>query len=288
MYVAFAMSTVGRGRDIFSLLENHSCIRAKNRYLDVGTGYGGFLRAFKESGFKEVIGIELQPHLVNLAQANIVGLQGAQVLKGDFVKEDFSSLGTFDIITCNDVIEHVDDPVLTIQKLSALINDDGCISFEVPNKDCIAFVKSDGHFQIFGITQLLKDDAADYYAACLGNKKSGYYFEMGEMYELEWYIEKLAENGLSAFMADTHVDGKIEDVPILIADLKQAYRTWQAEKQPNLELGIAQKVASAVEKYMRELELAFTALTDDTSKRRFIDKYLRSFWTIIASRNLPQ
>jgi len=283
--VPFAMSTVIRGQNMLLLLESHSCIRKKNRYLDVGTGYGGFLRAASKRGFKEVIGIELQPLLVELAKANIDELHGAQVLIGDFVTEDFSSLGHFDLITCNDVIEHVDDPALAIQKMTSLANEDGCISFEVPNRDAIQFVKSDGHFLIFGITQLAKNDAAEYYSAYTRADKSEYHFEMGEMYELDWYFGKLKENGWSAFIADTHSLGGIEDAPAQLADLKNAYQEWQKVTKPRLDADVAQRVASAVDRYILDLEHAFMDLGNDSSRAQFKNKYLRSFWTIIATKD---
>lgn len=283
--VPFAMSTVIRGHSMFSLLESQSCIHEKNRYLDVGTGYGGFLRAAKEIGFKQVIGIELQADLVELAKANINGLQGAQVLIDDFTKSDFSTLAGFDLITCNDVIEHVDDPKLVIQKMSKLMNKNGCISLEVPNRDAIQFVKSDGHFLIFGITQLSRNDAAEYYSAYTGADKSIYFFEMGEMYELDWYLNELRDNGLSPFLTDTHSIGEMEDVPTLLDDLKQAYTQWQTETKPNLEIVIAQQITSLVEKYMEDLERDFSNLNDNISKMHFKNKYLRSFWTIIATKS---
>jgi len=282
--VPYAMSTVIRGRSTLSLLESLSSIRQRNRYLDVGTGYGGFLRAAKEMGFKEVIGIELQPDLVELAKANIHDLQGAQVLTGDFLKGDFSTLKGFDLITCNDVIEHVDDPELAIQKMSKLRNEDGCISFEVPNKDAIPFVKADGHFLIFGITQLSKNDAAEYHSAYTGVDKSYYIFEMGEMYELGWYFEKLSESGLSAFIADTHSIGDIENVPDLMADLMAAFEEWREVTKPGLNKTVAELVTFSIEKYMKNLEFDFNNLSDDASKIQFKNKYLRSFWTIIAKK----
>lgn len=288
MTVPFAMSTVMRGRGMLSLLESQSCIRKKARYLDVGTGYGGFLRAAKEMGFKEVIGIELQPFLADLAKANIDNLPGAQVFLGDFVKDDFSNLGRLDLITCNDVIEHVDDPALTIQKMSALLTEDGCICFEVPNKDCMTFVKQDGHFLIFGITQLAKIDAAAYHSASTGADKSVYMFEMGELYELDWYFERLAENGLSAFIADTHSIGGLEDVPRLMADLRQAYAKWQAETKPKLESVIVERIEASIEKYLKGLEHDLSGISDDASEVRFKNRYLRAFWTITATKRPAQ
>lgn len=134
----------------------------RRRYLDIGTAYGGFLIAFREGGFQEVIGIEIDNQLTRLGRANIQNVPNARILQGDFVRDDFSALGKFDVITCNDVIEHVSDPVVAIQKIAAMLEPQGVAYLEIPNKDCIDFVILDGHFQIFGITQLERQDAALY------------------------------------------------------------------------------------------------------------------------------
>lgn len=287
MHVAFTMSTVWRGRNIYSVLDAYSCIQARKRYLDIGTAYAGFLRAFKEKGFEEVIGIELQEHLATLGKANIDGLDNAQVILGDFVQDDYSYLGTFDVVTCNDVIEHVDDAVLTIHKMAAMVHDGGCLSLEVPNKDFISFVKSDGHFQIFGITQFAKDDSATYYSQALGASRENYLFEMGEMYELDWYIEQLSNNGLSAFIADTHKIADITDVPVLLAELRQSYEEWRTKVKPRIEDLIAEKLIKVVDVYIQQLEYDLSLVNDEASKKRFEDKYLRSFWTILAIKSKP-
>lgn len=283
--VPFAMSTVQRGRAMLSLLADHSCIHHKGRYLDVGTAYGGFLRAAKEIGFEEVVGLELQAYLAEFARANVAGLSGAQVLTADFIQDDISELGTFDLITCNDVIEHVDDASLAIQRMVSLLNENGTLSFEVPNQDCIQYVQADGHFLIFGITQLEKPNAAKYFSAYTGATESGYFFEMGEMYELDWYFDRLAENGMSSFILDTHQIGTIHDVPRLIADLREAYRTWQKETMPKLSPEVCEMVSTSVERYLENLEKDYFALDLERPDQAFIDKYLRSFWTIIASRH---
>jgi hypothetical protein len=41
---------------------------------------------------------------------------------------------------------------------------------------------------------------------------------------------------------------------------------------------------SAVETYMRNLEHDLASLSDTPSRIRFKNKYLRSFWTILATR----
>ncbi len=282
MYVAFALSTVLRGRDMFSLLDSYSCIRHRKRYLDIGTAYAGFLRAFKEQGFEEVVGIELQEHLANLGRANMDGLDNARVILGDFLREDYSSLGVFDVVTCNDVIEHVDDAAAAIRKMCSMVGAEGCLALEVPNKDCIDFVRSDGHYQIFGITQLGRNDAADYYSQALGADRSDYLFEMGEMYELDWYIEQLSNNGLTVMIADTHRIARIQDVPTLLDKLRQAREDSRVNVQPRMDRLVVAKLTNAVDAYIQELERDISQAKDEASIKRFEDKYLRSFWTILA------
>lgn len=282
LHVSFTMSTVLRGRYAFSLLDDYSCIQAKRRYLDIGTAYAGFLRAFKEQGFKEVIGIELQESLAHLGRANIDGLDDAQVIVGDFIQNDYSFLGAFDVVTCNDVIEHVDDAIIAIKKMSGMVTEGGVLAMEVPNRDCISFVTSDGHFQIFGITQLNRDDAALYYEAVLKADRKNYFFQMGEMYELDWYVKQLSQNGLNAFVADTHRIGGIKDVPGLLVELKQAYEDWYLKVKPRLEPLLAERMTNAVNAYIQKLEQDVSHVHDETSRKRFEDKYLRSFWTILA------
>lgn len=286
LHISFAMSTVLRGRYSFSLLNGHSCIRTKKRYLDIGTAYAGFLRAYKEQGFEEAIGIELQERLAILGRANIDGLDNTQVIVGDFIQDDYSYLGAFDVLTCNDVIEHVDDAIVAIQKMSDMVADGGTLCMEVPNRDCISFVASDGHFQIFGITQLDRDDAALHYEAVLKADRKNYYFQMGEMYELDWYIEQLARNGLNAFIADTHKTGTVKEVPELIAGLQRAYAEWRQYLKPHLPPLLAARLTEAVESYIQRLEQDFLGIKDELSRKRFEDKYLRSFWTILAIKGV--
>ncbi|HXF85699.1 MAG TPA: class I SAM-dependent methyltransferase [Anaerolineales bacterium] len=286
MYFLFAFSTVIRGRYTFGLLESYGYIRHKGRYLDIGTAYAGFLRAFRESGFKEAVGIELQERLVRLGKANISDLDSAQIVQADFVREDFSHLGLFDVITCNDVIEHVDNPVVAFTKMAGLLTENGCLILEIPNRDYIDFVISDGHFQIFGIAQLDRDAAAEYYAA-VSNAHLDYRSEMGEMYPLWWYIDQLTRNGLTANVLDTHYEKRIEDCSQLIANLKDAYIEWRRQAESRFDSRIVKGVSDAVNAYIQQIEADFALVNNPIAQKRFENKYLRSFWTIVATKSPP-
>ncbi len=286
-YVTFAMSSVCRGNNLASLLKSRGCLGSRQRFLDIGTGYGGFLRSFWQHSFQSVVGIELQPSLVALARANNADLLDVQVLEGDFLKDTFSDLGLFDVVTCNDVIEHVNDPALAIQKMVGLLKPGGWLCLEVPNKDCIPFVISDGHFGLFGITQLDRSDAADYYAAALKISRDGYFFEMGDMLELNWYLMQLRANQLHPTVRNRHAAGRLAHVPALLSNLKKTYKHWQSEKRPDLPTLVGVRLSSAVDTYIEELETGFDRVTGSKARVAFHNKYLQSFWTILACKHAP-
>lgn len=299
MYVSYALSTVVRGRDFYSLLDNLGCIHVKNRYLDIGTAYAGYLRAFKEQGFHEVVGIEVQEHLAKLGTANIDGLKNARLIVSDFLHEDTSSLGMFDLISCNDVIEHVADAALALEKMSHMVKKGGYLILAVPNKDSVSNVKSDGHFNLFGITQLHRDTAANYYAAIseLDSPSAGfafrkskideYKFEMGEMYHLDWYTAHLSRHNLRVEIADINKIGRIKDAQALLSDLKDVYRHWRDTIAPKLDQELAHQMGTAIDNYINQFTSDLLLISDENSQEYFENKYLISCWYLIAGSEKP-
>jgi 2-polyprenyl-3-methyl-5-hydroxy-6-metoxy-1,4-benzoquinol methylase len=67
-WLDYALSTNMRGRAFAEILRPYFPEHAQ-RYLDIGSAYGGFLIGFMELGL-EVMGIEVDEKLVLLSQAN--------------------------------------------------------------------------------------------------------------------------------------------------------------------------------------------------------------------------
>ena len=183
MYFQFALSANDRGRAVVRILETRLNLKGK-RYLDVGCAYGGFLVAFYEAGC-EPSGIDLEPRLLGLARENFRDFGvNFNVSCGDITKPDEMAgfEGGFDIVTCNDVIEHVRDPAVTIRHIAAILSKNGVAYFEIPNRDAAEFVISDGHYQLFGITQLDREEAMAYYAEQFPGGSYGveYYLRLAE------------------------------------------------------------------------------------------------------------
>ena len=97
------------------------------RVLEIGCGEGGFIAAI--AGSVEKWGIE-----PNAAAAEVAATRLHRVLIGRF--EDVAAqlpLGYFDLIVCNDVIEHMDDHDRFLRDLRDCFADSGVLVGSVPN-----------------------------------------------------------------------------------------------------------------------------------------------------------
>jgi 2-polyprenyl-3-methyl-5-hydroxy-6-metoxy-1,4-benzoquinol methylase len=100
------------------------------RLLDVGCGAGYFLRVARNCGWSS-IGVDADPKAV----ANCVN-QGFEVLEGGIEQFDGQER-LFDVITMSHVLEHVHDPVGTIEACHRLLKPGGRLWIETPNIDSL-------------------------------------------------------------------------------------------------------------------------------------------------------
>jgi 2-polyprenyl-3-methyl-5-hydroxy-6-metoxy-1,4-benzoquinol methylase len=179
-YIGYALSTVRRGENAVEQMRRFAGISGK-RYLDIGCAYGGFLVAFARAGAREVVGIDCDDHLLDYARALIEDFEvtGA-ILKLDLLDASAASvLGTFDLITCNDVIEHVANPRLALRQISSLHAPGGVLWLSTPNRFHPSWLCADPHFQIFGISALPKSKADRYLRSLTGRTNDVTYRSYG-------------------------------------------------------------------------------------------------------------
>lgn len=187
-WLDYAFSTNQRGREFASALRPHLPPNPR-RYLDVGSAYGGFLIGFMELGM-EVKGIEYSQRFVDMSRANFLdyGLEDASIL-GDILDPALlPGLGKFDVITCVDVIEHVDDVPAAMKNMVDLLNPGGILVLQMPNKDSLTNILTDPHFGIFGLTLLKHDEARAFYFYNFPERKM---YDVGEFYEQGHYLNLL-------------------------------------------------------------------------------------------------
>lgn len=104
--------------------------KANGKLLDFGSGWGHFLLTAKQLGY-EASGVEVAREMY-LYSKNDLHLDVERI---DFFKLDEEN--KFDIITMWDVLEHIDQADLAIEKCSRIINKNGYLFIQVPQIDSV-------------------------------------------------------------------------------------------------------------------------------------------------------
>jgi 2-polyprenyl-3-methyl-5-hydroxy-6-metoxy-1,4-benzoquinol methylase len=100
-------------------------------FLDVGCGEGWSLKSFKEAGFT-VNGIDYSSYGIQTQNPDLLGNfeNGDIIVK---IEELQKSNTKYDVILLDNVLEHLLDPLETLQTLYSLLEEEGCLIIEVPN-----------------------------------------------------------------------------------------------------------------------------------------------------------
>lgn len=107
--------------------------KRKGAIFDVGAGTGLFLSRFAESGWK-TDGIEFSKSAVEFAKKNY----NVKLKVGDFLDYKFEP-NSFDVVTLNNVLEHLYDPLGTLKEVRRVLRPDGVLIITVPNIDSLGF-----------------------------------------------------------------------------------------------------------------------------------------------------
>ncbi len=108
-----------------------ACPLDGRRVLDVGCGAGLLCEPLARLG-GEVTGVDASPENIAVARAHAEGGE----LGIDYRSGELSTLGlgTFDLVTCLEVIEHVADKQAFIVQLAGHLADDGLMVVSTPNR----------------------------------------------------------------------------------------------------------------------------------------------------------
>jgi 2-polyprenyl-3-methyl-5-hydroxy-6-metoxy-1,4-benzoquinol methylase len=275
MYFEFAISCNERGERVARILGSRMPLWRK-RLLDIGCAYGGFLVAFARRG-ADVTGIDLDEHLLRLARANFRDHEmEAPLLRADVtVREDVAELGTFDLITANDVLEHVENPEETIRNLEHLLRPGGAAYLEIPNRHFPDFVRQDGHYQLFGITLLEREDARRYYAL----HAPGTPYGVGHYLDLEEYLGMLDRAGLKAELVRDPEEGDAVSRAVSVArEIRRDAPALLAAVPEPMRPTIADKVEAYCDRLEKTPRRGWNARSD------FLLRYGTAFWRILARK----
>ncbi|MFH1788718.1 MAG: class I SAM-dependent methyltransferase [Candidatus Altiarchaeota archaeon] len=115
------------------------------RVLDVGCSAGDFAFALSERA-AEVVGIEPSPELVEIAsrKKEYFGKDNLSFVRCVGEKLPFPE-GSFDVVACKTVLEHVSDVGDCVKEMSRVLAGDGVLYVEAPNYLWIY----EGHYRVF-------------------------------------------------------------------------------------------------------------------------------------------
>ena len=105
-----------------------AAVGSGKRVLDVGCS-SGYLAAPLAARGNTLVGLELDPEAARAAEAYC-----ERVLVGDVETMDIPlEPGSFDVVLCGDVVEHLRDPVAALARLRPLLKEGGRLVLSTPN-----------------------------------------------------------------------------------------------------------------------------------------------------------
>ena len=263
MWFHYALSTNQRGEALIQSIEPFKKLRGA-RYLDIGCGFGGHLIAAARHG-AQCVGIEPDPLRADFSAKNIADFNlKMPVLDMDALTPNIEAgLGTFDIVTCNDVAEHVDSAERLLMNLGRLLRPGGLAYLEIPNGDCIDFVTHDGHFGLFGITLIPREQANAYHW-----ERFHFPYDVGDYWKLQDYFEFFRRAGLNARLVPS-----LHHPTLPISELDRQLSLLENAAKPD------PAIDAAYREYRSRLDQDRLSMDEEA----FRNRYLRNFWTFLAT-----
>jgi 2-polyprenyl-3-methyl-5-hydroxy-6-metoxy-1,4-benzoquinol methylase len=146
----YTSTAIERGTQIVDIMEKHIPVRG-SKVLDMGCGEGGVAIAFALRG-AEVTALDVSPERIERMEVwasehgvEVNGVVGNAIetgLPGDH----------YDIVVCNDFLEHVPSPQALAHEVERLLTDEGFLYLSNLGRLSIFGLLSDPHLALFGLT----------------------------------------------------------------------------------------------------------------------------------------
>ncbi len=125
---------------------------AGQQVLDVGCGGGILADAMARKG-AQVLGIDLATKALKVAQLHALEAQTPNIRYQEISAEQLAveQPGTFDVVTCMEMLEHVPDPASVVRACATLVKPGGWVFFSTLNRNPKSFL-----FAIVGAEYVLQ------------------------------------------------------------------------------------------------------------------------------------
>lgn len=285
-WLEYALTTNARGEAVVQEIQPRHSVEGA-RSLDIGCAYGGTPIACALAG-ADAHGVEIDANLLELAKLNLADHPGIRctLLAGDILQHGLAErLGQFDIITCDNVIEHVEKASALIATLSRLLNPDGVCLLGIPNAFSCSEVVRDGHYGLFGLTLLERERAIAYYAAA-GNTDP---YSVGEYcFSFDDYAQMFRDAGLTleAMSPVAYSAAAVEALASERADVRRIFEEQVADH--TIPPAFVDELRAAVEEYLARFATRYAeyrSAGNARSKQRLGTRLLtenQPHWRVLA------
>ncbi|MFN3548160.1 MAG: class I SAM-dependent methyltransferase [Mesorhizobium sp.] len=279
--LVYNLTHVERGRKLYKLIEHILPDNTNLSVLDIGSGVGGALIAFGEKGF-ELHGIELSANRKELSEENFaINNLKANIFSIDLCNNILDA--KYDVVICNSVIEHVNDPMKMMIRFGDLLNPGGVLLFGVANHEAMGNVISDPHYGLFGLTLLINPWARHYYSLMAGDKQS---YSVTEWLSIKSYLSIIEDVvGPAQLIPPQDELRGVESVPELLSRLASGYMKAANDKKLEKNKPSLIQLSNAFAHYMGELSAAYShTLSGLISEDEFKNKYVRKSFYIVSKK----
>lgn len=124
-----------------ALLDGFERFRTTNRIIDVGCGAGNFLERAALRGW-EVHGTEYGRIPIETCRA-----KGIAVIEGPLNPSNYAT-GSFDVVTSFEVIEHLVEPALELERMRTMLRPGGMLYVTTPNYRSVGHLLAGGQWSV--------------------------------------------------------------------------------------------------------------------------------------------
>lgn len=119
-----------KGKSVLKFILNNCDLQLnQTKVLEIGCTSGGILRYFRDNGASSVTGVDPQREYVDYAK-NISGINVYSGYLDEFCNENKES---FNLIIMRHVLEHLFAPLVNLELVHSLLDDDGILFIETPS-----------------------------------------------------------------------------------------------------------------------------------------------------------
>ncbi len=130
------------------LLDSMEPYRSSNRIIDVGCGAGHFLSVAQKRGW-EVYGSEFSPAAIKLCEHKGITMLRGPIHSPVATPEGWGELlGTFDVVTSFEVLEHINNPNEDLEAMHRLLRSGGLFYATTPNFNALSRYQLKGDYNV--------------------------------------------------------------------------------------------------------------------------------------------